>query len=472
MGCRCSAGQPRTTRGTGPGTRSSCSRSWASPQVSTARAAPRPRLRAGNDRDPARCPCRTRWSPSTPSPRCSLSFVARRRANVVAVRGERGGGRRELGDVSARQRSAARSTGSTASSSCRAARRSDVRRRAARRLARPERGAVAPFSRSRATCSGSGRRCASPAFATSRRSRTSPFSEVDELWAMVERTWTVDQLIGFAYSTSFASPLRVGERRDEFESAMRQRLQPHYRERLSRVRAARTSSPMTDWASVAEAKRARYDTPHGELDERAVVRLGNAAYAAGLSLLMAGSPAAAEWLLRAAERWRASWDLGARRRFVGAAGRRAEGGAARRRRASPWTTSRAGRSGSRRPTPRRRSAATRRRWPCSRRRRFEDAASLAGALRGARRLSARRCRARSLRSPAATRPSSAGRGLSRALVRDARGVPRGRRRRGHGARPPGARATARARAASCRRRPCCLPSSRFRPARSPGGTRS
>jgi hypothetical protein len=67
---------------------------------------------------------------------------------------------------------------------------------------------------------------------------------------------------------------------------------------------------MTDWASVAEAKRARYDTPHGELDERAVVRLGNAAYAAGLSLLMLGSPAAAEWLLRAAERWRASWDLG------------------------------------------------------------------------------------------------------------------------------------------------------------------
>ena len=55
---------------------------------------------------------------------------------------------------------------------------------------------------------------------------------------------------------------------------------------------------------------ARYDAPHGELDERAVVRLGNAAYAAGLSLLMLGSPAASEWLLRAAERWRASWDLG------------------------------------------------------------------------------------------------------------------------------------------------------------------
>jgi hypothetical protein len=67
---------------------------------------------------------------------------------------------------------------------------------------------------------------------------------------------------------------------------------------------------LIDWASVADAKRARYDAPHGELDERAVVRLGNAAYAAGLSLLMVGSPAAAEWLLRAAERWRASWDLG------------------------------------------------------------------------------------------------------------------------------------------------------------------
>lgn len=67
---------------------------------------------------------------------------------------------------------------------------------------------------------------------------------------------------------------------------------------------------MIDWSSVADAKQARYDAPHGDLDERAVVRLGNAAYAAGLSLLMVGSPAAAEWLLRAAERWRVSWDLG------------------------------------------------------------------------------------------------------------------------------------------------------------------
>jgi hypothetical protein len=65
------------------------------------------------------------------------------------------------------------------------------------------------------------------------------------------------------------------------------------------------------WDALAAEKRARYETPHGELDERAVVRLGNVAYAAGLALLMAGSPEAGLWLRRAAERWRESWDLGA-----------------------------------------------------------------------------------------------------------------------------------------------------------------
>ncbi len=65
-----------------------------------------------------------------------------------------------------------------------------------------------------------------------------------------------------------------------------------------------------DWEELAAEKRARYDAPHGELDERAVVRLGNVAYAAGLALLMAGSPDAARWLRRAADRWRESWDLG------------------------------------------------------------------------------------------------------------------------------------------------------------------
>jgi hypothetical protein len=62
-----------------------------------------------------------------------------------------------------------------------------------------------------------------------------------------------------------------------------------------------------DWIPVADEKRTRYAEPHGELDERGLVRQGNAAYAAGLALLMAGDGAAGEWLGRAAARWRESW---------------------------------------------------------------------------------------------------------------------------------------------------------------------
>jgi hypothetical protein len=65
-----------------------------------------------------------------------------------------------------------------------------------------------------------------------------------------------------------------------------------------------------NWVTVADDKRARYAETHGELDERGLVRRGNAAYAAGLALLMAGDPAAGEWLCRAAARWRESWDAG------------------------------------------------------------------------------------------------------------------------------------------------------------------
>lgn len=60
----------------------------------------------------------------------------------------------------------------------------------------------------------------------------SPFDDVVELTVEVERTWTIDELIGFAYSTSFASLARVGERRAEFEAALRARLKPTYRERV------------------------------------------------------------------------------------------------------------------------------------------------------------------------------------------------------------------------------------------------
>jgi hypothetical protein len=65
-----------------------------------------------------------------------------------------------------------------------------------------------------------------------------------------------------------------------------------------------------DWIPIADEKRVRYETTHGELDERAIVRRGNAAYAAGLALEMAGDPAAGEWFRRAAARWRESWDVG------------------------------------------------------------------------------------------------------------------------------------------------------------------
>lgn len=52
-----------------------------------------------------------------------------------------------------------------------------------------------------------------------------------------------------------------------------------------------------------EEKRARY--------QRTLVMQGNAAYAAGLALLMAGDGRAADWLRRAAGRWRESWDADA-----------------------------------------------------------------------------------------------------------------------------------------------------------------
>ncbi len=64
------------------------------------------------------------------------------------------------------------------------------------------------------------------------------------------------------------------------------------------------------WIPLAEEKQSRYQEPHGELDERGIVRRGNAAYAAALALLMAGDPGADEWFRHAAARWRESWDAG------------------------------------------------------------------------------------------------------------------------------------------------------------------
>ncbi len=68
-----------------------------------------------------------------------------------------------------------------------------------------------------------------------------------------------------------------------------------------------------DWRERYERAAARYAAGETrELDERQLVQLANSAWAAGLSLLMAGDrEEAAEWLRRAATRYRESWDAGA-----------------------------------------------------------------------------------------------------------------------------------------------------------------
>jgi hypothetical protein len=67
-----------------------------------------------------------------------------------------------------------------------------------------------------------------------------------------------------------------------------------------------------DWRERYERAAARYAAGETrELDERQLVQLANAAWAAGLSLLLAGDrEGAAAWLRRSAERYRESWDAG------------------------------------------------------------------------------------------------------------------------------------------------------------------
>lgn len=68
-----------------------------------------------------------------------------------------------------------------------------------------------------------------------------------------------------------------------------------------------------EWRERYEHAAARYAGGETrEPDERQLVQLANAAWAAGLSLLMDGDrEGAAEWLVRSAERYRESWDAGA-----------------------------------------------------------------------------------------------------------------------------------------------------------------
>jgi hypothetical protein len=68
-----------------------------------------------------------------------------------------------------------------------------------------------------------------------------------------------------------------------------------------------------DWRERYERSAERYAAGETrEPDERQLVQLANAAWAAGLSLLMAGDrEGAAAWLRRSAERYRESWDVAA-----------------------------------------------------------------------------------------------------------------------------------------------------------------
>jgi hypothetical protein len=67
-------------------------------------------------------------------------------------------------------------------------------------------------------------------FGRSRPSGRAALSEVETLTVEVERTWTPDELIGMAYSTSQASPERLVKRQLEFERRVRQELKPGYHE--------------------------------------------------------------------------------------------------------------------------------------------------------------------------------------------------------------------------------------------------
>jgi len=64
-----------------------------------------------------------------------------------------------------------------------------------------------------------------------------------------------------------------------------------------------------DWQAHIDRERARVEDAEARLDPEQLVRIGNAAYGAGLCLLMLRREREArEWLSRAAIRWRESWE--------------------------------------------------------------------------------------------------------------------------------------------------------------------
>jgi hypothetical protein len=63
-----------------------------------------------------------------------------------------------------------------------------------------------------------------------------------------------------------------------------------------------------NWIPAFEREAARYRDGEARFDPGQLVRMGNAAYGAGLALLMVGrEDDAHDWLDRAAARWRESW---------------------------------------------------------------------------------------------------------------------------------------------------------------------
>ncbi|GAA2507285.1 class I SAM-dependent methyltransferase [Streptomyces gobitricini] len=52
----------------------------------------------------------------------------------------------------------------------------------------------------------------------------SPFNQVEEVRVPVQRTWTTGSILGYLYSTSFAAPHLFGDRLEEFETAVKNRL--------------------------------------------------------------------------------------------------------------------------------------------------------------------------------------------------------------------------------------------------------
>jgi hypothetical protein len=63
-----------------------------------------------------------------------------------------------------------------------------------------------------------------------------------------------------------------------------------------------------DWEALFERERSRVADGEARMEPEQLVRIGNAAYGAGLSLLMLGrGEEARDWLDRAALRWRESW---------------------------------------------------------------------------------------------------------------------------------------------------------------------